>query len=247
MSDIVGPSSGQAAAESPVDPPVTLPVRAPGKKLRRPLERALVWSLIGVLLLLTYSETWSRYNYQQAFDHLGDRLEEGDEHSPRALDANDVKEFLGDRRPSRTEHYIGTGKFLANGATQLEVYSWFTLNPVHRREMFVYYDTRGPAHKIQPQVLSIQAEEEEALPLLSQKEQEFMERVQKDPRWQRFDTLPGMPRSPRTAGMPASGPPMGLPSTTPAVHADSPADDAGERDGSPDPAIPGPEVDSTKI
>jgi len=174
------------------DSPVAVSAAAKTQvKRRRPLERALVWTLIAVLAVLASAETWSRYSFQQAYDHLGNRLEVGDERSVECLDAADVKAYLGDRKPSRTEDYIAARKFIVNGATHLEVYSWFTLNPVHRRDMFVYYDAYGPARKAQWQVLSIQAEEEKYVPLLSPGEQKIMDQLGPDGTWQDFKRLSG--------------------------------------------------------
>ena len=155
------------------------------------------------MLALTISETWSRFSYQRAYDHLGDQLEGGDERGIAALDAADVKACLGDRKPSRTEDFISAGKYIVNGATHLEVYSWYTLNPLHRREMFVYYDAHGPARKVQWQVLSIQAEQEEDRPLLSQKEQQIMDRMGQDRSWEHFTRLTGMQDM---NGMPGTAP-----------------------------------------
>ena len=159
-------------------PQADFPIGSPIKR-RHPLERALVWGLIAVLFTMACVETWSRYSFQRAFDFLGNRLEVGDEHTAEALDAGDVKAFLNDRQPSRTEDFARSGIMMSNGATHLEVYSWFTWNPVHRREMFVYYDTYGPARKDHPQVLSIQAVEAEFIPWLSAEESKAIDQTAK--------------------------------------------------------------------
>jgi hypothetical protein len=148
--------SDNSAAPSPADTLV---------KRRHPAERAVVWGLIIALFALAFVETWSRYSYQQAYNFLGNRLQYGDELGSDALDAADVKSFLDDRKPSRTEDFTSTGTLMSNGATHLEVYSWYTLNPVHRREMFVYYDVHGPAQKHHAQVLAIQDSAVEIVPL----------------------------------------------------------------------------------
>src|SRR5258708_1285044 len=183
------PDSAVAGTNSPV---VNIPVANSPIKRRRPLERALVWTLIAVLAVLASAETWSRYSFQRAYHFLGNRLEFGDEHTDEALDAAEVKSFLSDRKPSRTEDFLSAQKIMSNGATHLEVYSWFTLNPVKRREMFVYYDSFGPAQKEHPQVLSIQAVEEEFIPLISQREQQVMDRHAKNGTGPNL-MMPGMP------------------------------------------------------
>jgi len=225
---------------------------SPGRgKPRRPAERALVWGLIAVLLTLTCIETWSRFSYQRAYDFLGHRLEVGDEHGVEALDAADVQAFLGSRKPTRTEDYVSARKHLGNGATHLEVYTWFTFNPLHRREMFVYYDAFGPARKAQPQVLAIQAVEEEFVPLLSPGEQKFMERMANNRIQQRADLFPGMRGGQDMGGMPGMGPRGGRggrPRAQPVMQVDEPADNS-SGDGRPldtdSPTPDSPTPDST--
>ena len=189
-----------SSALAPTDIRVSSPV-----KRRHPLERALVWGMIAVLAALACAETWSRYSYQRAYDFLGNRLEVGDEKTSEALDAGNVKDYLHDRKPSRTEDFASTGKMMSNGATHLEVYSWFTLNPVHRREMFVYYDTYGPAHKELPQVLSIQAVEEELLPWLSTQELKAIDRRAQSMTERGVDMSSDIPDLPGMPGMGARG------------------------------------------
>lgn len=196
-------------------------------KRRRPLERALVWGLIAILFALTSAESWSRYSYQRAYDFLGNRLEFGDEHTEEALDAAEVKTFLNDRKPSRTEDFASAHKMMPNGATHLEVYSWFTLNPAHPREMFVYYDAFGPAHKEHPQVLAIQAIEEAFIPLLSEREQQFLDRNVKNGAGLKFTMLPGMPDGQGRKGTRGRGSRRGRPrdAVKPAVQMNRPADE----------------------
>ncbi|HEY2252602.1 MAG TPA: hypothetical protein VGH74_16125 [Planctomycetaceae bacterium] len=221
--------SAVAGTGSPVEPPVKPPVESPVQfptKRRRPLERALVWALIAGLFALASAESWSRYSYQRAYDFLGDRLEFGDEHTDEALDAAEVKSFLNERKPSRTEDFASARKMMPNGATHLEVYSWFTLNPVHRREMFVYYDAFGPAHKEHPQVLSIQAFEEQFIPLLSQQEQQALEQNVRNGTVPDFNMLPFGGSLPQMSGR---GLGRGRPGddVQPAVQVDPPAEEAG--------------------
>jgi hypothetical protein len=219
-------------------------------KRRHPLERALVWGLIAALFSLASVETWSRFSYQRAYDHLGHRLEVGDEQSAEALDAAGVQSFLGGRQPFRTEDFARAGKMISNGATHLEVYSWFTFNPVHRRELFVYYAASGPAGKDHPQVISIQAVEEEPFPLPEQGERQIVTReanagTGRSSRFMNASRLQqaagrmsaGMPAGAGQTGIPGTGPQAGhstLPGGATSAQADSdqPANaaDPNERD-----------------
>ncbi|HEY2252368.1 MAG TPA: VCBS repeat-containing protein, partial [Planctomycetaceae bacterium] len=146
-------------------------------KRRHPVERALVWTLIAVLFTLAVVETWSRYSYQRAYDFLGHALEVSDEHSPDALDAAGVRAFLGDRKPTRTENFTRDEKWMSNGAMHLEVYSWFTFNPIHKRNLFVYYGVSGSAEKVCPQVLAIQDFADEPMAMPSHSEQQNMSEI----------------------------------------------------------------------
>ncbi|HEY2252841.1 MAG TPA: hypothetical protein VGH74_17340, partial [Planctomycetaceae bacterium] len=53
-----------------------------------------------------------------------------------------VKEAAAGKKPSSTKDYE-PGTRAANGAKRVEVYSWFTLNPMSKREMWVYYGGKG--------------------------------------------------------------------------------------------------------
>lgn len=263
--------SDSHAVPSPGDPPVGSPVTSPGAspvKRRNPRERALVWTLIAALFVLASVETWSRYSYQRAYDFLGHRLEVGDEHTSEALNASDVKDFLGGRKPSRTEDFIRSGTMSSNGATHLEVYSWFTLNPVHRREMFVYYDVHGPAAKDHPQVISIQADADELFPTLTQLEQPVLTRAANEgTEWTspfmhsarlqqglKTGATPtgnmssGMPGGPGMRGMPDMGPRGGRGAKkAEEPQADRPVDQPGDQPGGEAGQKSTPETEKSEI
>jgi hypothetical protein len=133
----------------------------PVTKKRNPWERAFVWGLIAVLGVLVIVESCCRYSYQRAYNSLGDRLTAAHELGPDALNAAQVKAYLKGREPSRTEVFPTQQRQVSNGATHLEVYSWFTLNPFSTREIFIYYDASGPGPNADPVVVSIQPAEEE--------------------------------------------------------------------------------------
>ena len=109
----------------------------PAAKTRSPIERVLVWGLIGALAIAAGIEYLSKMSHQKALTTLAQKIREVDEDQskPDVTEA-DVKQVLGDRAPVKTEKY-------KNGEKQLEVYSWFTLNPMRKREIWVQYGAKG--------------------------------------------------------------------------------------------------------
>src|SRR5579872_4283099 len=137
-----------------------------GPKPRHPLERALVWGGILVLLALVIVEYVSRRSYAQVFDALTKKVEDVDKAEGNvAIYGADVQAAVGDKKPARVEDLVASNKMLASGAVRLEVYSWFTLNPFHSRDIFVYYGITHPDNANGPEVLAVQNTEEEASPL----------------------------------------------------------------------------------
>lgn len=131
----------------------------PAEKTRSPIERLIVWGLIGVLLVAVGFEYSSKSGHEKALKFLQDKIDavEKDSKNPEVTEA-DVKAAVGDKKPSQVKEY-GPGEVAANGAKRIEVYSWFTLNPASKREMWVYYGAKGKDAKELAIVLEIQASE----------------------------------------------------------------------------------------
>jgi hypothetical protein len=199
-------------------------------KQRNPVERAFVRGLIVVLLVLTIVEFWSRNSYQRAYNSLGDRLTVADERGFGALDAADVKAHFGGREPSRTEVFAMPQRQVVNGASHLEVYSWFTLNPFSSREIYVYYDFNGPARKAHPQVISIHSAEEEIVSYASlvptQGDERMMRRMQQT-NVPHLNFVSGIPGWPAAKPVLARGEPPQVEKQSDAIN-DTPADQAHE-------------------
>src|SRR5438445_13713366 len=129
------------------------PTGNPPEKPRRPLERLLVRGFIGVMLMLVAVEANSWWQHKRAMDPLIRKIEAG-ENTPNipALTEADVKAVLGSKNPSRTEALRGGQHY---GTSRLDVYSWFTISPFNKREIYVYYRHQEPGDKNGPAVLAI--------------------------------------------------------------------------------------------
>jgi hypothetical protein len=140
------------------------PTNGPAAKTRNPVERLIVWGLIGVLLVAVAIEFQSRMSYQKAMTTLQDGVERVDKDAkqPEVTEA-DVKAAVGSKTPIKTEDFKN-GKISPNGASRLEVYSWFTLNPSSKREMWVYYGAKGKKAGELATVLEIQSSDTIAAP-----------------------------------------------------------------------------------
>ena len=116
---------------------------APAAKTRNPVERIIVWGLIGVLLVAVAIEFQSRTSHKNVLTTLLSKVKAVDEDStkPEVTEAV-VREAVGNKKPIRAEAVTG-GQFAPFGAKHLEVYSWFTLNPTRKREIWVFYGGKG--------------------------------------------------------------------------------------------------------
>lgn len=110
------------------------PVDSP-PKARSPVERAIVHGGILVLLVLVGIESIGYLGQRSALASLTERLEKGDP-TGHPLKAADVKALLG-REPIHVEDV--TERNLSINAKRVEVYRWFTLSPIKKRELYVYY------------------------------------------------------------------------------------------------------------
>ena len=131
------------------------PTAEPTAKPRNPVERLLVRGFIGVMLVVVAVETYSWWSQKSAMKTLLQKIRAVDEapNSP-AVTAADVKKAVGSRAPSRIEDL--KGKRSSSGASRLEVYSWYSVSPFKKRELYVYYGARGVNEDGEPEVLAVQ-------------------------------------------------------------------------------------------
>lgn len=126
-------------------------VETPPQKKRNPVERVIVWGVILILLALVGIEYSARRAHSTAVDTLMENLRIS-EQTGKDTTADDVKAAVGGKSP-RVEDVSDKG--LLNGARRVEIFSWFSLNPLNAREVYVYYGI-GDA----PVVVSVSTEEE---------------------------------------------------------------------------------------
>lgn len=137
---------------NPEKSPASVP--RPAAKPRNPIERLVVWGGILILLVLVGIEYASSRSQSAVADTLMAKLrtyeiEGGD------LKAADVKAAVNGKTPRVLDV---TDKNLLSGAKRAEVYSWFTLSPLKRREIYVYYGIGED-----PDVLSVTLEEDKEI------------------------------------------------------------------------------------
>lgn len=139
------------SAESPSSPSLPAP-----RKPRSTVERSLVWGGILLLLIVVVLEYTAKSAQSTAVETLLEQIRQA-ETTPFDIPAEEikaahVKAAVGNMTP-RVEH-VGA-KLLVNGGRRLEVYRWFSINPLKAREMYVYY-----GHGDDPYVISVSTEEE---------------------------------------------------------------------------------------
>jgi hypothetical protein len=141
------------------EPTSNSPRHKPGKS-RNPIERLLVWGGILILSVLVGIEYSSSRAQTAAVGALTAKMRTN-EQAGTDLKLADVKAAVGGKTP-RVENV--SEKQLRNGAKRLEVYRWFSINPLKPREMYVYYGLGED-----PDVLSVSTDEEtETVPPLTE-------------------------------------------------------------------------------
>jgi hypothetical protein len=143
MSEVQADKPAPAAAPSP-------------RKPRSPVERAIVWGGILILLALVGVEYTGYRAQQSALTEIRGRMESGDSQG-KTVRAADVKVITG-REPVHVEDV--TAKNLATNAKRVEVYRWFTLSPVMKRELWVYYGIGGIGEGEEPDVINVSTGED---------------------------------------------------------------------------------------
>lgn len=123
----------------------------PARKPRNPIERFVVWVGILILLVLVGIEYTSSRSQSAAADNLMAKMR-ASETGNTDVKAADVKAAVNGKTPRVLNV---RDKNLKSGARQVEVYNWFTLSPLKRREIYVYYGVGED-----PDVLSVTMEED---------------------------------------------------------------------------------------
>jgi hypothetical protein len=137
---------------------------SPAAKGRNPVERIIVWGLIGALLVAVAIEFQSRTSHQNVLTTLLDKVKAVDEDSTKPeVTETVVKEVVGNKKPIRSEAVTG-GPLAAVGAKHVDVYSWFTLNPTAKREIWVLYGSKGKEATDVATVVEIRTSEDVADP-----------------------------------------------------------------------------------
>jgi hypothetical protein len=128
------------------------PTKAAAKP-RSPVEKAIVWGGIAVLLVLVGIEMIARWQYTSVANGLTAKVADAETSSSgEGLREKDVKEYITGKTPQTVNI---SDKRLANGAQRMDVYTWFTLSPIAKRELYVYY-----GHGDNPEVLSVSSSED---------------------------------------------------------------------------------------
>lgn len=138
------------------------PSQGPPPKARNPVERMLVWGFIAVLLVLVAIQGVNTWLHSTAVAALQKRVKDADE-SPSAAEVTeeDVKQVLGSKQPIRTEQYASAGEN-SPASKKLEVYSWFSLLPTRKLELWVHYGKIGVKEKGVPTVIEISTDDQTA-------------------------------------------------------------------------------------
>ena len=144
---------------------------APAAKPRNPVEKLLVRGFIAAALVLIAVEANSWWQQKSVLDALLPKLKliEVDAKAPAVTEA-DVKKAVGGKEPDKEKSTSGLNTAVSHfGASRMDVYSWFTISPVNKREMYVYYGKAGKHDKDGPEVLSIQTDNEPPPKVVSEK------------------------------------------------------------------------------
>jgi hypothetical protein len=130
----------------------------PTAKPRNPVERVIVWGFIAAMLVLVAVEGNSWWQHKQAFAALSAKTKAVDEqpNAPAVTEA-DIKAYFQGKQPREVPLQAGNN---FTGASRIHAYSWFTISPVNKREIYVYYGSASKEDKNGPEVLAIQVKDE---------------------------------------------------------------------------------------
>jgi hypothetical protein len=131
----------------------------PPPKRRNPVELFLVRGFIVVMLILIAIEGNSWWQHRKAIAALGEKMKAVDEvPNSAAVTEADVKQLLGGKACDRSVTPEAGNNF--TGASRIDVYSWFTISPLNKREIYVYYGKATKEDVNGPEVLAVQAKDE---------------------------------------------------------------------------------------
>jgi hypothetical protein len=129
----------------------------PAAKPRNPVEKFLVRGLILALLVLVAIEWYFRSDHQKTYDALQAKVAAVDKEDGKPVTETEVKAVFGDRKPTRTEDF-GPANPSRMGAKRVDIYSWFTLRPDTKREIYVFYGTKGRGEDV-AEVIAVQTDD----------------------------------------------------------------------------------------
>jgi hypothetical protein len=128
---------------------------------RNPVELILVRGLIVALLVAVAIEGIQWNSHKTAVAALSQKLK-AVEDDPKIPEVNesDVKAILGSKQPVRTELYPASGGG-GPASKKLEVYSWFSLNPLNKRELWIHYGRKGVKDEGAATVVAVSTDDQE--------------------------------------------------------------------------------------
>jgi hypothetical protein len=135
------------------------PTAVPAVKPRNPVEKAIVRGFIGCMLVVVAIEAYFWLQCRSAMAPLLERIQAAENgiDLPPLVEA-DIKAAVGSKPPVQSVALEpGTNGY---GATRVDVYSWFTINPLKKREMYVYYGVPLPTDRDGPEVVAVQTDGE---------------------------------------------------------------------------------------
>jgi hypothetical protein len=108
--------------------------------------------VIGILLVLVGIEFNWRSSHLGAYEKCQEKIK-ATEIGDHTFKRKDVAAIIGSKTPAKVEEL--QGKNISNGAKSVEIYTWPSLNPMSKRELFVYY-----GHGDDPDVIGVGTESE---------------------------------------------------------------------------------------
>src|SRR5262249_7096438 len=105
----------------------------------------------------------SWWQQKSVLNELLPKLRAVEETSAPPVTEADVKKAVGGKQPAKSED-LSKSANRPYGASRVDVYSWFTVSPVNKRDIYVYYGKTGAQDKEGPEVLSIQGDDKEDKP-----------------------------------------------------------------------------------
>lgn len=101
--------------------------------------RLILWALIAVLGGAAFLEYQSGRGHAAAWQAVDSKMDEAT--GEKRIKETEIQQVLNGLSPKVITDFQGRGK--APEAVKAAVYSWFTLNPSSKREIFVYYNKDG--------------------------------------------------------------------------------------------------------